>query len=334
VSGARRLLAGLLLLAATLTAGTLGFELFEGWTTVDAFYTTVLVVSTLGFSTQHPTTLGAKLLTIGLIGGGVGTLYYVLGVLVQGLIEGQIGTRRLRRQKRQMQELKDHYIVCGYGRVGQEVVRELRREGQALVIVDPDEKRVGFLRDEGLLAHRGDASRDETLRAVGLERARGLVVCTGSDAVNVFVTLSARSLREDLLIVARAIHEDDEPKLLRAGANRAITPASLGGRRMAGLLLRPTVIELLDVLVRNGELEMWLEEAHVSDGSSIRDKSLGQVKLREDVGVTILAVKRKDGEMVTNPPAETMLRAGDILVALGTHSALQRLGALALGRAS
>lgn len=327
--GLRRILPGLVLLGVTLTAGTVGFALLEGWRPVDALYSTVLVISTLGFSSLHPRTGAGKLLTIFLIGGGVGTLYYLLGVMVQGLIETEIGTRRLRRLKRQMQELKDHFIVVGHGRVGQEVVRELRREGQPLVIVDADEARIARVREEGVLAHRGDGSRDDTLRAVGIERARGLVVCTGSDAVNVFVTLSARSLREDLLIVARAIHEDDEPKLLRAGANRTITPASVGGRRIAGLLLRPTVIELLDVLARSGGFEMWLDQVRLEPRSRVLDRSLGQARLREDVGVTVLAIKRTSGEMVTNPPADTILKPGDVLVALGTRDSLKRLEELA-----
>jgi voltage-gated potassium channel len=326
-----RLLPGVILLAATISVGTAGYALVEGWPTLDAFYTTLLVISTLGFGALHPDSTAGKLLTIGLIGGGVGTLYYLLGALVQGLVESQIGTRRLRRLRRQMAELKDHFIICGWGRVGQEVARELRREGQPFVVIDPDEARVARLREEGFLAHAGDASRDETLKAVGIERARGLVVCTGSDAVNVFVTLSARSMREDLFIIARAIHEDDEPKLLRAGANRAITPASLGGRRMAGLLLRPTVVDVLDVLVRSGQFQMWLEEARVRSGSTVEGRSLGQVRLREDVGVTVLAIKRDNGEMVTNPPADTVLRSGDTVVALGTHDALKRLDALARG---
>jgi voltage-gated potassium channel len=324
----RRLRPGLMLLGLTLGAGTAGFSLLENWRPLDALYASVLVISTLGFGTLQPTSPAGKLLTVGLIGGGVGTLYYLLGVMAQGLIENQIGPRALRKLKKQMQELHDHFIVVGLGRVGQEVVRELRREGEPFVVVDDDDERLAPLREEGILAHRGDASRDETLRAVGIERARGLVVCTGSDAVNVFVTLSARSLREDLIIVARAIHEDDEPKLLRAGANRAITPASLGGRRMAGLLLRPTVIELLDVLVTSGGFEMWLEEVQLGPASPVLERSLGQARLREDVGVTVLAIKRKTGELVTNPPAETVLQAGDILVALGTRDSLSRLEAL------
>lgn len=325
----RRILPGLVLLGVTLSAGTVGFELAEGWSLLNAFYATVLVISTLGFSALHPVTTAGKVLTMVLIGGGVGTLYYLLSVMVQGLIETQIGTRRLRRLRRQMEALKDHIIVVGYGRVGQEVARELHREGEPFVVVDTDEARVARLGEDGLLVHRGDASRDEVLRSVGIERARGLVVCTGSDAVNVFVTLSARSLREDLFIVARAIHEDDEPKLMRAGANRTITPASVGGRRIAGLLLRPTVIELLDVLARTGGFEMWLEEVRLAPRAPVLDRSLGQARLREDVGVTVLAIKRTSGELVTNPPADTVLRTGDILVALGTRESLTRLEELA-----
>lgn len=326
-STAQRIIPGLALLAATLTAGTVGFGLSERWTAGESFFETVLVISTLGG--LRPMTGAGKVLTVLLISGGVGTLYYLLGALVQGLVETQIGTGQARRLRRQMQQLKDHFIVCGHGRVGQEVARELRREGQPLVVVDADEARLSRIREEGILVHRGDASRDEVLRAAGIERARGLVVCTGSDAVNVFITLSARAMREDLLIVARAIHEDDEPKLMRAGASRTITPASLGGRRLAGLLLRPTVIELLDILARSGGYEILLEEVRLGRACTLAGRSLGQSRLRDDVGVTVLAIKRSGGTMVTNPPADAILHAEDTLVALGTRDALGRLTHLA-----
>ena len=325
----RRFWPVLALLAGTLSLGTFGFPLLEGWSVGESAYSTVLIVSTLGFATDQPATPAGKLLTVLLIGGGVGTLYYLLGVLAQGLIENELGARRRRRLKRQMEALRDHVIVCGYGRVGRELISELRRESQSFVLVDTDLAKVERLQDEGVVALAGDAARDEVLRAAGIERARGLVVCTGSDAVNVFITLSARSLREDLLIVARAIHEDDEPKLLRAGATRAITPASLGGRRIAGLLLRPTVVELLDVLARSGNLGIYLEQVRLAAGSQLVGRSLGQARLREGVGANVLAIKRVDGALITNPAAETPLHGGDTLVVLGASDALARLEALA-----
>ncbi len=327
MSPRRGLRPAIVLLSGTITLGTVGFTLLEGWPLFESFYETVLVTSTLGFELR-PLRRASKVLTVLVICGGVGTLYYLLGVMAQGLIETQVGLRAERRLKRQMDDLRDHFIVCGHGRVGQEVARELRKGRHAVVIVDSDEARIARLLEEGVLALRGDAARDETLTQVGIERARGLVVCTGSDAVNVFITLSARAMREDLFIVARAIHEDDEPKLLRAGANRAITPASVGGRRIAGLLLRPTVSELLD-LVHSGGFPIFLEEVRLAPSSSVLQHTLEKARLRDDVGVTVLAIKRSGGELLTNPARETVLEAGDTLVALGTRDSLSRLEALA-----
>ncbi len=321
----RRLSIALAALAVTLVVGTLGLALAEGWHVFDALYATVLIIATLGFGAHQPATAAGKILTLVLIAGGVGTLFSFLIALAESSMDAFAGRRRERRVKQMLAELRDHVIVCGYGRVGQEVVREVERHGTPLVVIEPSDEHTADLIAREIPVLHGDASHDDVLRAAGIERARGVVVCTSSDAINVFVTLSARSLNDRVQIVARAIHQDDEHKLLRAGANRAITPASLGGLRLANLLLRPTVIDFMEFLVQSGDESLWLEEIEVEADSELVGMRLADLHPGGDGSVTILALKRRGGTLVPTPRPSEALAAGDVLVALGSRDDLARL---------
>ena len=312
------------LLALILTVGTVGFLLIEGWSLLEAFYTSALVVSTLGFSDKRPSGTPGMLLTIALIGGGVGTLYYLVGALAQTLIENQFDWGRRRAMEQQIAQLKDHFIVCGFGRVGQQTCRQLAQEDCASLVVDSDEDRLRRIEDAGYRYVRGDASDDSVLRRAGIERARALLTAVQSDAGNVYITLSARALNPKLFIVARAATAEAEHKLTIAGANRVISPYILGGRSMAGHALRPAVMDFLDVLVHSDELELWLEDIVVKPGSALDGARIGAADLRETAGVTILAVRHSDGKMMVNPGADVTLRAGDTLIALGKQVDLER----------
>ncbi len=320
----RRLRVGIIVLSITLVVGTAGFHVFEHWPIFQSFYVALLVVATLGFGELQPQSFGGQILTLMLISAGVGTLYYLVGIIAELAIEGQLGFRQERRMQQQINRLRDHVIVCGYGRVGQQVVAELQREGQPFVVVEINPERGESLAERGVLVATGDASEDRVLRSVGIEHARSLIVCSGNDAINVFITLSARAINETLFIAARAIREEDEPKLLRAGANRVITPASLGGRRLVSLVLRPTVVEWLDVLVHTDNLELWMEELHVSDLPAFHDQALLELGLRTQYGINIVAIKR-DGVMMTMFEPYIKLQPNDILIALGSRSAFNRL---------
>jgi voltage-gated potassium channel len=312
------------LLALILTVGTVGFMLIEGWTLLEAFYTSALVVSTLGFSDERPSGTPGKLLTVALIGGGVGTLYYLVGALAQTLIENQFDWGRRRAMEQQIAQLKDHFIVCGFGRVGQQTCRQLAQEKCAFLVVDNDDDRLRRIREAGYLYVRGDASDDNVLKHAGVERARALLTAVQSDAGNVYITLSARALNPKLFIVARAATAEAEHKLTIAGANRVISPYILGGRSMAGHALRPAVMDFLDVLVHSDEMELWLEDITIRPGSPLDGAQIGAADLRETAGVTILAVRRTDGKMLVNPAADVTLCAGDTLIALGKHADLER----------
>lgn len=319
-----RLRTGCLLLAFVLLVGTVGFMLVEGWTPIQAFYTAVLVVSTLGFSDLRPSDSRGQLLTIGLIGAGVGTLYYLVGALAQTLIEDQLDWRKRRVMEDRVAHLKDHFIVCGFGRVGQQTCQQLSQERCIFVVIDNEDSRIARIEGAGYLHVRGDASDDTVLQRAGIVRARALLTAVQSDAGNVYITLSARALNPNLFIVARAATAEAEHKLTIAGANRVISPYILGGRSMAGHALRPAVMDFLDVLVHSDDLEMWLEEIIIDSNSALCGAQLGEARLRDTVGITVLAVRCASGQMLVNPHSDVVLQAGDTLIALGARADLDR----------
>ncbi|HJZ45876.1 MAG TPA: potassium channel protein [Roseiflexaceae bacterium] len=319
-----RLRTGCLLLALVLLVGTTGFMLVEGWTLLQAFYTAVLVVSTLGFSDLRPSDSRGQLLTIGLIAAGVGTLYYLVGILAQTIIEDQFDWRKKRNMEERVAHLKDHFIVCGFGRVGQQTCRQLSQENCAFVVVDNEDTRIARIESAGYLYVRGDASDDLVLQRAGIARARGLLTAVQTDAGNVYITLSARALNPSLFIVARAATAEAEHKLTIAGANRVISPYILGGRSMAGHALRPAVMDFLDVLVHSDDLEMWLEEVKIGPNSALAGARLDEAQLRDTAGITVLAVRRADGQMLVNPRGDVVLHTGDTLIALGARDDLAR----------
>lgn len=320
----RRLRMGLVVIGLTLTIGTVSFYVFEGWTFFQSFFATTLIIATLGFGELLPVTLGGQIVTVLLIVAGVGTLYYLVGIVAELAIEGQLGFRQERRMQQQINRLREHVVVCGYGRVGQQVVVELQRENHPFVVVETNAEKVNALIARGISAYHGDASEDRVLHTVGIDRARALVICSGNDAINVFITLSARAINERLFIAARSIREDDEPKLLRAGANRVITPASLGGRRLVSLVLRPTVVEWLDILVHTDNLEWWLEEVFLTHLPALHGKMLSEVPLRSQYGITVLAVKRQS-TLITALGPDIRFESTDIIVALGSRTAFAAL---------
>lgn len=321
----QRLPIGCGLLTVAVCAGTFGFVVIEGWAIVDAFFTTVLVVSTLGFTDLRPITPAGKLLTVILIGGGVGALYYLTAAIVQSLIESQLDRGKRRMMETQITRLQQHFIVCGYGRVGQETCRQLKQQGQLFVVIENDAQRLVAIRQAGYRYVEGDASDDAVLRQAGIDRARALLTAVQSDAANVYITLSARDLNPNLFIVARAAEPEAAHKLTIAGANRVISPYVLGGRSMAGMALRPAVMDFLDVLMHSDDLGMWLEEIRITSDSPFAETAIGDARLREQAGVTILAVRRNHGGMIVNPSVNVTLHAGDTLIVLGTQLGVEQI---------
>ncbi len=314
------------LLFATIAFGTFGYIFIEGMTPFEAFYMTVITISTVGFSEIKPLSDIGRGITIIIIGMGISLLTYTLGQVARVFVEGELqkilGRRKLEKQ---IAELKDHYIICGYGRIGTIIVKELRTAKIPLVVIDQDPVSIEALETQGILCLNMDATSDEALQAAGLAMARGLVTAVSSDADNVFIALSAKGMRPDIFILARASDEKNESKLLRAGASRVVCPYQMGGRRMAEILHKPTVVDFLDQTMMHNELGLQMEEAVVGAGSPITGKTLRSSNLRQDFGVIIVAIKRITGEMVFNPGPGEIFNAGDVIVAIGKKAELRRM---------
>ncbi len=315
-------------LALVLVVGTIGY-LVLGFGLLDAMYQTVTTVSTVGFREVEPLSSAGQVFTMVLILVGVGAALYAFSVLIETLIEGRLNELLGRRRMEQsIASLQDHVIVCGWGRVGRSIAGEVVEAGRDLVIVELDEAR---LQEVTHPAVQGDATEDAVLRAAGIDRASALVAAVDGDAANSFITLSARALNPDLFIVARARSQDSGEKLRRAGADRVVNPQSIGGARMAAFVLRPHVAEFLDVVMHERALEFRLEEVSVTAGSPIAGQSLRDTQLRDRTGALVLALRDEDGTFQTNPPPDTEIRGGQVIIAIGTQAELGALVAFVEG---
>jgi voltage-gated potassium channel len=322
----RKLRFGLAALVGILVAGTVGYVAL-GFSVLDAVYQTVTTVTTVGFREVQPLSTGGRVFTIVLILVGVATALYTFTLVLEAVVEGQIQEHLGRkRMERQIGRMADHVIVCGFGRVGRNLAQYVVGAGDDVVVIENDPVRATAAESAGHVV-RGDATSDEVLREAGIDRARVLVTTLNTDADNLFVTLTARSLRPDLFIVARARVESSEAKLAQAGADRVVNPQRIGGSRMAAFVLQPHVTEFLDVVMHDGSLEFRLEEIPVPQGSPLAGKSLRDTHIRDSTGALVLALRETGGEFTTNPPPETVLEAGQILIAIGTEAQLKALAA-------
>lgn len=316
----------LMMLVAITIVGTLGYMWLEGWGVTESLYMTVITLSTVGFGEVHLLSTAGRLFTTFLIVTGVGVVAYSFGSIGQYLISGELrGTLRRRSMQRKIDRLAGHVIVCGYGRVGRQVTLDLEQQGQACVAVDTNPERFRSEPEERLTII-SDATNDEELMRCGIERARGLVAATGSDATNTFITLSARSLNPQLAIVARSNDPATERKLLKAGANHVISPTAIAGHRMATQLMHPSVVDFLDVVMHSGEDEMWLQEVEVRPGAELDGKTLVECNLNRRLGVNVLALRRRGKLNVESGSiSDARLEPGDVLVAIGTRPQLEAL---------
>jgi voltage-gated potassium channel len=322
VSKVRRIQLALLAVLAVVAAGSIGYIVL-GFSPLDALYQTVTTISTVGFRELHPLSTAGKIFTIVLIIAGVGTALYGFSVVLESLVEGHLRQHfERRRMQRDIARMSGHTVVCGWGRVGNAVAGYLAGQGAAVVVVDLDPQRVADVPHPALV---GDVTDDEVLRKAGIMRARALVAAINTDAENVYVTLSARSLRPDLIIIARARTEASEPKLLRAGATRVVNPQRIGGQRIAAAALQPNVVEFLDVVMHDGSLEFRLEEIPVRAGSRLAGRTLQEANVGETTGALVLALRGRDGTFLANPPLQTPVDAGYILIAIGTQQQLSAL---------
>jgi len=316
----------LFLLFATIAFGTLGYFFVEDMPLFEAFYMTLITISTVGFSEVKPLSYMGRIITIIIIVWGISLLTYTLGQVAKVFVEGEL--RRIlgrRKLEKQIAALRDHYIVCGYGRIGAIIVHELMADRIPLVVIEQDPARIEELDSENILYLAVDATSDEALVAAGLSSARGLVTAVSSDADNVFIALSAKGMRKDIFILARSSSVSSQSKLLRAGASRVVCPYQMGAKRMAEILQKPTVIDFLDQTMMNSKLGLAMEEAPVAESSPIVGKTVMSSSLRQDFGVMIVAIKKEAGKMIFNPSPGEQFHAGDVIVAIGEKEKLAKM---------
>jgi voltage-gated potassium channel len=323
----RRIERALLALGVITVAGVIGYMVLEGWSFTDALYMTVITLTTVGYREVRPLDTTGQLWTMLLLVTGVGTLFYAavssVELVVEGAIRGYFGRRRMQTA---IGKLSDHYILCGYGRVGRQVAAEFARDGIPFVVVDQDPEIVEECAAVGYLALLGEASDDGRLEEAGVRRAKGLVAAVDSDADNVFVVLSARKLNPRLNIVARASSDESAAKLEMAGADRTLSPYAVGGRRLASLATQPLIVDFLEIVTRGEEgIEFRLEEFGVPKDSFIAGHTIGELRIGEKTGAMILAIRNKEGTFDTTPSASDGMRAGDTLIVLGTPEQISRL---------
>jgi voltage-gated potassium channel len=314
------------LLVAVLVGGTLGYVVIEGWSVWDALYMTVTTVTTVGFREVRPLSFWGQAFTLLLVLGGVGTALYAFSTVTHIIVEG--GWDRFLRQRRfnrMIDTLTDHFIVCGYGRIGSIIAEQFHRQKVPFVVIETDPERVQSAQARGFAAVQADASDEETLKHVGIHRARGLIAAVGTDAENVYAILTARVLRPDLFIVGRAESEDSLRKLNRAGADRVISPYRIGAAQMAQTALRPAVVDFVELATGTDNLELSIEQVAIGNGSSLADRSLVEANLRQRFGVIVVSIQRAEGKMEFNPPPEAVMRVGDQLVVLGPSPSLKQL---------
>jgi voltage-gated potassium channel len=317
----------------TLVIGTVGFILIDHFPPFDAFYLTLITMTTVGYSEIHPLSQAGRVFNSFLILVGVSTLFIAIGAVTQTVIEMEFGdVLNRRRSRRMIDQLKNHFVVCGYGRVGRGAAEELRHAGSPFVVVDSNPERVERATLAGMLAVAADATRDDTLRQAGITRARGLVAALATDADNLFVLLSAKGLNPKIYVAVRAAEEGAEEKMRRAGADSVFAPYALTGHRLAQALLRPHVVQFLDFTTNDFGTDIAIEQVTVADQTAAVSKTIKQLEIGRELGVIVMAIRKSDGRMSFNPPADTAIHAGDCLIVMGRQQSLRTLETLVAER--
>jgi voltage-gated potassium channel len=322
---AQKLYVAMVLFFFVVVMGTVGYMFIEGWSFIESLYMTIITLTTIGYGEVHALHPYGRVFTIGLVIAGLGVAFYSISLLTRMLIEGELlavlGRRKLERQ---IKELENHFVVCGYGRFGKIIARNLADRGLPFVVIEKDEKVFSRVEEDGFLGLPEDATQDEALLKTGIKKARCLISVVSSDTDNVFIVLSARQLNPNLYIVTRAAEEQSEKKLLRAGANKVVAPYRIGATQMAQAAVQPNVIDFIEIATQTTSLEFQIEEIAVRPTSTLVGKSLKDLGLSRKIGVIIIGVKRLE-KMFFNPSAETVINAGDILIALGHPDQLKQL---------
>jgi len=325
VNPKQRILFLAVLIVGVILFGTIGYMAVERWGFFDSLYMTIITLTTVGYMEVHTLSNIGRGFTIILILTGVGTMLYVLSVGARILLEGELrelfGRRKLSKK---IERLENHYIICGYGRMGKIICREMTQHGALFIITEKNPDVFASI-DKDILSIQGDSTQDAVLIEAGIERAKGLISVLSTDADNLYVVLSARGLNPTLRIVARASDEGVEKKLFRAGADNVVSPYFIGGLRIAHTILKPAVVDFIEFATKSGNIELQMEEIVVKGSSPITDKALDECGIRKELGIIIVAIKRESGAMEFNPTSTSIIRKGDTLVAMGETKQLKAL---------
>jgi voltage-gated potassium channel len=321
----------LIALVLAILFGTIGFTLIEGWPLADSLYVTVQTLTTVGYGDLPPHSSAGRAFAVIVMLMGVGGVALAASTIVQSVVQSEmVSAFGQRRQSKKMSKLHDHYIICGSGRVGSHLIRDLQATGKPFVVIESDPQRAAEFTQREITVLVADATLEESLREVGVDRARGLAACLPNDADNVYVVLTARDLNPNLRIVARAAEEQAESKLLRAGANHVIAPTIIGGHRMAVALTKPAVSEFMDSITAN-ELGLGFEQVEVDAASQLSGKELRETPIRSELDVVVISIRRQEGEIIFNPSGDCPIETGDILIAIGRADSLAKLSRMARG---
>ena len=322
----KKLHLSLIVLTGMIAFGTFSYYVIEDMSLFDAFYMTIITISTVGFSEIKPLSPYGRAVTIIIITTNISVGAYSIGVIMKTLIEGDLRKSFGRRLlEKRISELKDHFIVCGFGRIGRIICKELAADHIHFVVIEQEPSAIEAIKGEGFLCLPMDATSEEALIHAGIMKAKGLVTSVRSDANNVFIILTAKELRPDIFILSRASDVKHEGQLRRAGASRVVSPYLIGGRRMAQMLKRPTVVDFIDLATEDSRLGLMMEEAKLGPGSDLIGKNIINSGLRKDFGVIVVAIRKLSGEMVFNPMPSEKLEAGDVIVVLGKKDDLLRM---------
>jgi voltage-gated potassium channel len=322
----KKLLLPLLIFVVLLLSGIVGYMVLEGWGLLDSLYMTIITLSTVGYGEVHNVGPGGRIFTVLLIIFGVSIITYIVSLVVETLVAGEIRSALGRRKvDKTIKSLKDHYIICGYGRIGSIICKGLSARSIPLVVIERDEQMREELEQDGILYLEGDATNEETLLEAGIESAKGLVSVVSLDAENLYICLTARGLNPRLYILTRAEDEVSEKKLLRAGANNVILPYMVGGRRMVQAIIRPTMSDFLESAIHDESTELNIEEVTVGAQSSLMGLTLIESGIRQNMDIIVIGIKQKDGTMIFNPSSQTKIESGDTLIAMGRNRDLETL---------
>jgi voltage-gated potassium channel len=316
---------GVIILLLIVVIGTFGYRLIEGWSFLDSLYMTVTTITTVGYMEIHPLSTAGRIFSIVLILSGVGTAFYILTTLVQYILEGEFGIRIGRqRMEAKIKKLNDHFILCGYGRVGQAIASILKQQEAKFVVIDWDLGAINKAQQEGFLTIHADATKDETLKQARIDNSRGIIIALGDDASNIYTTLAAQELNAKLPIVVRANSEDAGRKLRQAGADRIVAPEVIGGARMARLALRPRAVEFIETVLFGRGKQLLVEEIEVTEGSPLVGSTIKEIE-EQFSGIRILALKDKNGVLIPNPGPQTNVEKENSLTAFGTIEQLRSI---------